>query len=163
MERQHRSGRLTVRERVERLFDPGTFHETGAIAGWGTYEDGELAEFVPANVVVGQGRIEGRRAVVQGDDFTVRGGAADAAIWQKMVYAEQMANELRLPLVRLVDGTGRRGERQIAGDDGVHLRAVHPGMGGGRGEPLDGAGGGRRNRARSPASGRRAWWPPTSP
>src|SRR6185503_11910060 len=109
VERQHRSGRLTVRERVERLFDPGTFHETGAIAGWGTYEDGELAEFVPANVVVGQGRIEGRPAVVQGDDFTVRGGAADAAIWQKMVYAERLANELRIPLVRLVDGTGGGG------------------------------------------------------
>jgi acetyl-CoA carboxylase carboxyltransferase component len=107
--RQHSSGRLTVRERVERLFDAGTFHETGALAGWGTYEDGELAEFLPANVLVGQGRIDGRRAVVQGDDFTVRGGAADAAIWQKMVYAERMASELRLPLVRLVDGTGGGG------------------------------------------------------
>ena len=60
-------------------------------------------------MVVGQGRVDGRRAVVQGDDFTVRGGAADAAIWQKMVYAEQMAHELRLPLVRLVDGTGGGG------------------------------------------------------
>jgi len=60
-------------------------------------------------MVVGQGRIEGRRAVVQGDDFTVRGGAADAAIWQKMVYAERMAHDLRLPLVRLVDGTGGGG------------------------------------------------------
>ena len=60
-------------------------------------------------MVVGQGRIDGRRAVVQGDDFTVRGGAADAAIWQKMVYAERMASELRLPLVRLVDGTGGGG------------------------------------------------------
>ena len=40
-------------------------------------------------MVVGQGRIAGRRAVVQGDDFTVRGGAADAAIWQKMVWAER--------------------------------------------------------------------------
>ena len=46
---------------------------------------------------------------MQADDFTVRGGAADAAIWQKMVYAEQMAAELRLPLVRLVDGTGGGG------------------------------------------------------
>jgi acetyl-CoA carboxylase carboxyltransferase component len=80
--RQHSSGRLTVRERVERLFDPDTFHETGTLAGWGTYEDGNLVEFLPANVLVGQGRIDGRRAVVQGDDFTVRGGAADAAIWQ---------------------------------------------------------------------------------
>ena len=60
-------------------------------------------------MVIGQGRIEGRRAMVQGDDFTVRGGAADAAIWEKFVYAERMANELRLPLVRLVDGTGGGG------------------------------------------------------
>jgi acetyl-CoA carboxylase carboxyltransferase component len=109
VQRQHSSGRLTVRERVDRLFDEGTFHEAGAIAGWAKYEHGELAEFLPANVVVGQGRIDGRRAVVQGDDFTVRGGAADAAIWEKMVYAERMASELRLPLVRLVDGTGGGG------------------------------------------------------
>jgi acetyl-CoA carboxylase carboxyltransferase component len=107
--RQHASGRLTVRERIDRLFDPGTFHETGAIAGQGTYDDGELTDFVPANMVIGQGRIDGRRASVQGDDFTVRGGAADAAIWQKMVWAEQLAHELRIPLVRLVDGTGGGG------------------------------------------------------
>src|SRR5688572_25244553 len=86
--RQHETGRLTVRERVERLFDAGTFDETGTIAGQATYDEhGELAEFLPANMVVGQGRIDGRRAVLQGDDFTVRGGAADAAIWQKMVFA----------------------------------------------------------------------------
>src|SRR5438874_8642030 len=107
--RQHASGRLTVRERIERLFDPGTFRETGAIAGQGQYEDGELVDFLPANMVVGQGQIDGRRAVVQGDDFTVRGGAADAAIWQKMVFAERMAHDLRMPLVRLVDGTGGGG------------------------------------------------------
>jgi acetyl-CoA carboxylase carboxyltransferase component len=109
VERQHSSGRLTVRERIDRLFDGGTFREIGSIAGRGDYENGELTGFLPANVVIGQGKIEGRPAVVQGDDFTVRGGAADAAIWQKMVYAEQMANELRLPLVRLVDGTGGGG------------------------------------------------------
>jgi acetyl-CoA carboxylase carboxyltransferase component len=109
VERQHASGRLTVRERIDRLFDEGTLHETGAIAGRGEYSDGELVEFLPANVVIGQGRIEGRRAIVEGDDFTVRGGAADAAIWQKMVYAERLANELRIPLARLVDGTGGGG------------------------------------------------------
>jgi acetyl-CoA carboxylase carboxyltransferase component len=109
VERQHATGRLTVRERVERLFDGGSFHETGALAGRASYDDGALVDFLPANVVVGQGRIEGRRAIVQGDDFTVRGGAADAAIWQKMVYAEQLASELRIPLVRLVDGTGGGG------------------------------------------------------
>jgi acetyl-CoA carboxylase carboxyltransferase component len=109
VERQHTSGRLTVRERIERLFDAGSFRETGSIAGRGEYEDGELVGFTPANVVIGQGRIDGNRAIVQGDDFTVRGGAADAAIWEKMVYAEKLASELRLPLVRLVDGTGGGG------------------------------------------------------
>src|SRR6266480_6657597 len=109
VERQHASGRLTVRERIERLFDRDTFHETGAIAGQAAYEDGELTGFLPANMLVGQGRIDGRRAVVQGDDFTVRGGAADAAIWQKMVFAERMAHDLRMPIVRLVDGTGGGG------------------------------------------------------
>src|ERR1700736_2326334 len=108
--RQHSSGRLTVRERIDRLLDPGGFHETGALAGRAAYaDDGELIEFQPANVVIGQGRIEGRRAIVQGDDLTVRGGAADAAIWQKMVHAERLARDLRAPLIRLVDGTGGGG------------------------------------------------------
>src|SRR5215218_944064 len=110
VERQHASGRLTVRERIERLFDDSSFHETGALAGRGSYGDhGELIGFLPANTVIGQGRIDGRRAVVQGDDFTVRGGAADAAIWEKAVYAERLAHDLRIPLVRLVDGTGGGG------------------------------------------------------
>ena len=75
VERQHGSGRMTIRERIERLFDPGTFHETGILAGQGTYDDeGELSEFLPANVVIGQGRIDGRRTILQGDDFTVRFG-----------------------------------------------------------------------------------------
>lgn len=108
--RQRDAGKLTVRDRLARLLDSDSFHETGSIAGVGEYDDaGELTGFVPANMVVGRGRIDGRGVVVQGDDFTVRGGAADAAIWQKMVWAERAANELRLPLVRLVDGTGGGG------------------------------------------------------
>ncbi len=128
VERQHASGRLTVRERIERLFDPGSFRETGSIAGRGEYADGELVEFMPANVVIGNGRIEGRQAVVQGDDFTVRGGAADAAIWQKMVYAERMAHELRLPLVRLVDGTGGGGSVKTLEQMGFTYVPFIPGM-----------------------------------
>jgi acetyl-CoA carboxylase carboxyltransferase component len=129
VERQHASGRLTVRERVDRLFDGGSFHETGAIAGRATYDDGgELEEFLPANMIVGQGRIDGRRAVVQGDDFTVRGGAADAAIWQKMVYAERLAHDLRLPLVRLVDGTGGGGSVKSLEDMGFTYVPFVPGF-----------------------------------
>jgi acetyl-CoA carboxylase carboxyltransferase component len=107
--RQHRAGRLTVRERIERLLDPGSFHETGALAGVATYEDGRLTGIRPANFVMGTGRLGGRRVVVGGDDFTVRGGAADASIGGKQVYGERLARELRLPLIRLVDGTGGGG------------------------------------------------------
>ena len=49
-------------------------------------------EFTPSNFVMGRGNINGRKVVVGGDDFTVRGGAADAAIAQKQIMAEQLAN-----------------------------------------------------------------------
>ena len=109
--RQHARGRLTVRERIERLFDDGTFHERARSPGTADYDERRRARATscPPTSSSAQGRIDGRRAIVQGDDFTVRGGAADAAIWQKMVYAERMAHDLRLPLVRLVDGTGGGG------------------------------------------------------
>src|SRR3954447_3591269 len=127
--RQHANGRLTVRERIERLFDPGTFRETGALAGTGTYgDDGQLTDFRPANMVVGQGRIAGRRAIVQGDDFTVRGGAADAAIWQKSAWAEHAAHDLRLPLVRLVVGTGGGGSVRSLEDMGYTYVPHVPGF-----------------------------------
>jgi acetyl-CoA carboxylase carboxyltransferase component len=109
VERQHKGGKLTVRERIERLLDTGSFHETGALAGVAAYEDGRLVDIRPANFVMGTGRIDGRRVVVGGDDFTVRGGAADASIGGKQIYSERMALELRLPLIRLVDGTGGGG------------------------------------------------------
>ena len=127
--RQHQSGRLTVRERIERLFDPGTFHETGTLAGSGTYsDDGELESFTPANMVVGTGRMDGRRRIVQADDFTVRGGSAEAAIWQKMVWPERAAHDLRLPLVRLVDGTGGGGSVRTLEQTGFSYVPPLPGF-----------------------------------
>ena len=108
--RHHGQGKLTVRERVDGLLDPGSFHEIGSVTGVASYdEEGRLTGLRPANFIYGRGDLDGRRVVVEGDDFTVRGGAADASIWDKMVAAEQMARELRLPLVRLVDGTGGGG------------------------------------------------------
>jgi acetyl-CoA carboxylase carboxyltransferase component len=109
--RQHESGRLTVRERIDKLLDAGSFIELGAIAGKAAYDDDqrELVEFIPANNVVGRGTIDGRAVVVKGDDFTVRGGSADANIRQKSILAEEMANELRIPVVRLIEGSGGGG------------------------------------------------------
>jgi acetyl-CoA carboxylase carboxyltransferase component len=119
IERQRAGGKLTVRERIDQLLDPGSFHEIGAIAGKGHYDEGgRLIGFTPANFVMGRGTIDGRPVVVGGDDFTVRGGAMDAAIGSKQVYAEQMANELRLPIIRLVDGTGGGGSVKMLETDG---------------------------------------------
>src|SRR3954465_10555948 len=73
--RQHEAGKLTVRERIDRLLDPGSFPEIGAPPGKTRYgDDGELLELTPANFVFGRGRVDGRTVVVAGDDFTVRGG-----------------------------------------------------------------------------------------
>ncbi|MCW5729600.1 MAG: methylmalonyl-CoA carboxyltransferase [Alphaproteobacteria bacterium] len=128
VKRQHDGGKLTVRERIGLLLDPGSFHEIGAIAGRATYgADGGLEDLAPANFVMGRGRIEGRPVVVGGDDFTVRGGAADAAIWQKQVMSEQMAGELRLPIVRLVDGTGGGGSVKSLEMDGRTYVPANPG------------------------------------
>lgn len=128
VDRQHAAGRLTVRERIDRLFDEGTFEEVGALAGSATYDDdGGLSSFTPANLVVGTGRIDGRRAVVCGDDFTVRGAAADAAIHEKQVHAERLSNELRLPMVRLVDGTGGGGSVRTYEEIGRTYVPFNPG------------------------------------
>ncbi|HYA34045.1 MAG TPA: carboxyl transferase domain-containing protein [Candidatus Binataceae bacterium] len=109
IKRQHDAGKLTVRERIERLLDPGSFHEYGALAASVKYEGQTLVSSMPANFVGGTGRIEGRMVAVGGDDFTVRGGAADASIGNKQSYFEMLAHELRIPIVRLVDGTGGGG------------------------------------------------------
>jgi acetyl-CoA carboxylase carboxyltransferase component len=110
VKRQHDGGKLTVRERVDRLLDKDSFHEIGGLAGVAQYgPDGELADFTPANLVMGRGRINGRPVAVTGDDFTVRGGANDGGIKNKLLAVERMACDLRLPLVRLVDGTGGGG------------------------------------------------------
>lgn len=110
VERHKRAGKLTVRERIDRLLDAGTFHEIGAVSGFAEYTAaGELEKFSPTNFLFGRGKVEGRTVVVEADDFTVRGGSADAGLWLKQYAAEQMANELRLPIVRLVDGSGGGG------------------------------------------------------
>ena len=79
--RQHEFGKLTIRERVDHIVDPGSFHEIGKLAGVGEYDDdGELKHFTPSNFVFGTAEIDGRPVIVSGDDFTVRGGSADASI-----------------------------------------------------------------------------------
>lgn len=110
VKRQHDQGRLTVRERIDKLIDRGSFHEIGAVSGIGDYDaSGELQNLTPANCVFGRARVDGRTIVVVGDDFTVRGGSADASISAKPLMAEEMAHDFRLPIVRIIEGSGGGG------------------------------------------------------
>ena len=108
--RQHAGGRLTIRERIDQLVDAGTFRELGAIAGKGSYDaQGRLTAFTPSNRITGRAMLDGRPVVVTGDDFTVRGGSADATIPNKSIIAERMAAELRVPIIRIIEGSGGGG------------------------------------------------------
>ncbi len=108
--RQRSRGKLTCRERIALLLDPGTFREMGSVAGFASYdEDGQALAFTPANHVGGWGKIEGRTAVVCADDFTSRGGHADGAIGAKSVALDRLSLELRAPSLRLLDGSSGGG------------------------------------------------------
>src|SRR3954470_23399501 len=110
VKRQRDQGRLTVRERIDRLVDEKTFHEIGAIYGVGEYNDsGELTHLTPPHCVFRRVMIDGRTVVVVGDDFTVRGGSADASISAKPLMAEEMAHDFRLPIIRVIEGSGGGG------------------------------------------------------
>src|SRR5436309_15274319 len=110
VKRQRDQGRLTVRERIDRLVDAKTFQEMGAIAGVGEYDEhGELTNLTPANCVFGRGKIDGCTVGVVGDDCTERGGSADASISAKQLMAEEMAHDFRLPIIRVIEGSGGGG------------------------------------------------------
>lgn len=104
------AGRLPVRERIERILDDDSFREVGALAGKVEYDDkGKISGYTPSNFVTGKGLIDDRPVVIGADDFSVRGGAADGSIGNKRGWGEKTARELRIPIVRLVDGTGGGG------------------------------------------------------
>jgi acetyl/propionyl-CoA carboxylase alpha subunit/acetyl-CoA carboxylase carboxyltransferase component len=108
--RQRNRGKLTCRERIALLLDDGSFREIGSAAGFASYDDeGRVADFTPANHVGGWGAIEGRTAIVCADDFTSRGGHADGAISAKSGYLDRLSIELRVPAVRMLDGSSGGG------------------------------------------------------
>jgi acetyl-CoA carboxylase carboxyltransferase component len=103
--RQHKKGRKTARERVEGLLDPGSpFLELGLWAAYGMYESWGGAP--SAGVVTGIGRISGRRVMVIANDATVKAGAFFPMTIKKVLRAQNIAGENRLPLVYLVDSAG---------------------------------------------------------
>jgi len=105
IERQHAKKRQTARERIANLIDPGTsLFELGLWAAWGMYQDWGGAP--SAGVVTGIGSVAGRQAMVIANDATVKAGAFFPMTCKKVLRAQRIALENRLPLIYLVDSAG---------------------------------------------------------
>ena len=103
IERQHAAGKMTARERIAGLLDPGSrFLETGLLIAYDRY-DGQAPA---AGVVTGVGRIESRPAVIVANDATVKAGAWWPETITKILRAQEIAMRNRLPIVYLVDSAG---------------------------------------------------------
>ena len=116
--RQRAKGRLTVRERIDGILDDGTFAESGELAGQAQVDaDGNVTGYDPANYVLGIGEIDGRKVAIGGEDFTLKGGSPNAAGLRRSVYAEDIAVQYRIPLIRFLEGGGG----SVAGSSGAGL------------------------------------------
>jgi acetyl-CoA carboxylase carboxyltransferase component len=103
IERQHAQGKLTARERIERLLDDGQFFlEIGLLVAWDQY-DGQAPA---AGVVTGVGLVHGRPVVVIANDATVKAGSWWPETIRKMLRAQEIAMRCRTPIVYLVDSAG---------------------------------------------------------
>ncbi|HEY1808606.1 MAG TPA: carboxyl transferase domain-containing protein, partial [Acidobacteriaceae bacterium] len=102
---QHAKKRLTARERVDLLIDPGTeFFELGLFAAFGMYE--EWGGAPAAGVVAGLGRVSGRLCLIIANDATVKAGAFFPMTAKKVLRAQHIAMENRIPTLYLVDSAG---------------------------------------------------------
>jgi acetyl-CoA carboxylase carboxyltransferase component len=105
IEAQHKKGRLTARERVALLIDPGTeFFELGVYAAWGMYQ--EWGGAPSAGVVTGLARVQGRLVMLIVNDATVKAGAFFPMTAKKVLRAQNIAIENRIPTIYLVDSAG---------------------------------------------------------
>jgi acetyl-CoA carboxylase carboxyltransferase component len=106
-EKAAEQGKLPVRDRVGRLFDPGSFSEEGLLANW--EQDGLGAD----GVVTGVGTIAGRPVAVMANDPTVKAGSWGPKTVEKILRIQERALALRIPLVYLVDSAGARINQQV--------------------------------------------------
>jgi 3-methylcrotonyl-CoA carboxylase beta subunit/propionyl-CoA carboxylase len=103
LQRHREQGKLPVRERIEKLLDPGSpFLELSPLAAWGVYDDDAPA----AGIITGIGRVSGREVLIVANDATVKGGTYYPLTVKKHLRAQQVALENRLPCVYLVDSGG---------------------------------------------------------
>jgi methylmalonyl-CoA decarboxylase subunit alpha len=108
IERQHTKGKLDARQRLERLFDPGSFTELGALVGG-------LDDLPGDGLVAGLGAVDGRPVLAAAEDFTVKGGSIGVGNTDKRFRLTQIAGREGLPLVLLLDGAGHRMTGEAAG------------------------------------------------
>ncbi len=104
IESQHSKGRLTARERIQRLVDPGSFFELGAYVAYGMYE--EWGGAPSAGVITGMGRVHTRLVMIIANDATVKAGAFFPMTAKKVIRAQNIAIENRIPTIYLVDSAG---------------------------------------------------------
>src|SRR5213082_2216995 len=104
VENQHAKGRLTARERIGLLVDPGTFFELGLFAAHGMY--GEWGGAPAAGVITGLARVETRMVMIIANDATVKAGAFFPMTSKKVIRAQNIAIENRIPTIYLVDSAG---------------------------------------------------------
>ncbi|MBI4284479.1 MAG: acyl-CoA carboxylase subunit beta [Chloroflexi bacterium] len=109
VERQHKMGKLTARERIEKLFDAGTFRELDLwLRPIKTGFDIDNEELPGDGVIIGIGEIQGRRVYAYSHDFTVAGGTFGTTFHHKVTRLMEMALEKRLPYIQIIDSGGER-------------------------------------------------------
>src|SRR5213082_559813 len=104
IENQHSKSRLTARERIHKLADPGSFFELGLFAAYRMYE--EWGGAPAAGVITGLARVESRMVMIIANDATVKAGAFFPMTSKKVIRAQNIAIENRMPTIYLVDSAG---------------------------------------------------------
>ena len=126
LERHHKSGKLTARERIELLFDPGSFDEVDKLVTHRCRDFGMDEQIVPGDgVVAGAGRVEGRPVYAFAQDFTVFGGSLSETNAAKIVKIMDLAMKMGAPVVGLNDSGGARiqeGVLSLGGYADIFLR-----------------------------------------
>jgi len=124
IKRQHQGGRYTIRERIDKLVDAGSFVEAGPLVGAGEYDrDGKLVGFTPGAYVMGLAEINGRRVVVGGDDFTISGGSPHNVHKNQVQFTQPLALQYGIPFIQLVEGAGHSSKA----DEGAGRMGLYPG------------------------------------
>lgn len=126
IEKQHKSGKLTARERIEKLLDKGSFVEIGKFVTHRCNDFGmEKQKFLGDGIVTGYGRIDGRLVYVYAQDFTVFGGSLSLSMAEKICKIMDLAIKNGAPLIGLNDSGGARiqeGVGSLAGFADIFLR-----------------------------------------